>query len=1269
MKLIGAMISLFILQGFLSSSVFADDENYTYSYDNGTVFYSFFGQAQISPVRGYYLDEYTTISSITLAGSSHFTRPNPLPNDDCAIAGAMAGTCEVYVQYQVPFDPNGGPTTFETAAIAVKTVELDDDGSKITTTTIDTLHGEAIAGSGPVSTPTPIPPQQSPTPTPTPDSTPTPVASPTPQDSKDSCKVPTSSSINMDSRALSETIPMVGVPFTLQYSSDRFTPSSNVNMRSLGLGGWSPSILHRYDVANHILYFGDGNFKNAQAIQYKDGTVYLPNSSVTEVYFFDTLGNHLTTKDALTGVTKVSFTYDSTGRIYNITDTFGNVTQIRYGDSLVGIKGPYGQMTSVHLDSNGFISSVTNPNSETYNVVHSATGQMTSFQKPGRNPSTVTYDSSGRVIKDLGAGGDFISLLASINAQGVQTVISTTAVGRQTVYQTSANASGSIHQVTRPTGETTKSSSLLTSTSSTSSSGTVSSSTLADDPRFGSLAPYKDSSVFQISAAGIKLQTQTSIQASLANSNDPFSIQKITKSVTLQNDQLRKSTSIFDANSRTMFRTSSEGRTQRALLDSNGQITELQISSLNPARLTLDSMGRTTNIAQGFNSQRFVYDSSGNVKQSIDSLGRANSFSYDKAGRVVKQTSPSGASSSFTYDAAGNVTSITPPGRQAHTFTTNALELVASYLPPSVNSKITGATIYSYNLDKQLTAVAKPDGSQMQYRYDTASGLLSSISTVSGNQNYIYQSQSSLLTSETSIDGIMTSYSYAGPVPVAITNSGAVTSKFSSSYNADGSINKIDVQGASGASISHAYTYDKDGLVTQVNSLSVSRNGYGAIKSDSIGIVKETLAYDLNGATASRQMTDGKWPLFTAKYTRDTVGRLTDVNLGAFGFAELFANHFDYDSDGRLVKVSNGRNVRREYAYDSNGNRIQKKENGRILTAKYDEQDRLIQYGNNEYTYDANGQRISKIEHDFDCNHRDFKSNRDHTRTTTYSYDAFGNLKAVGLPNGTKISYVLDARGRRIGKMVSGKIVQGFVYSNQTQVIAMLDGKGQISQSFDYASKSNSPDVATIGTKIYRVVSDQVGTPRLIVDSKTGQIVEASFSDEFGNDPVNFGKSKIPFGFAGGISDSDTHLVHFGAREYDPEIGRWISKDPIGFAGGESNLYSYVSQDPINLIDPNGKSITFGILVCSSLTAGTTVVNAATAALEYIRINMEYNRTLEAIENSGKDECQIQIDITALNNRYEAQLNELHQSTVSPNGPLTAIEILGCLAAVLAPTP
>ena len=62
----------------------------------------------------------------------------------------------------------------------------------------------------------------------------------------------------------------------------------------------------------------------------------------------------------------------------------------------------------------------------------------------------------------------------------------------------------------------------------------------------------------------------------------------------------------------------------------------------------------------------------------------------------------------------------------------------------------------------------------------------------------------------------------------------------------------------------------------------------------------------------------------------------------------------------------------------------------------------------------------------------------------------------------------------------------------------------------------------------------------------------------------------LPFGFAGGLYDADTKLTRFGYRDYDAYTGKWTAKDPIGFSGGDSNLYGYVLGDPVGFVDPMG---------------------------------------------------------------------------------------------------
>ena len=108
------------------------------------------------------------------------------------------------------------------------------------------------------------------------------------------------------------------------------------------------------------------------------------------------------------------------------------------------------------------------------------------------------------------------------------------------------------------------------------------------------------------------------------------------------------------------------------------------------------------------------------------------------------------------------------------------------------------------------------------------------------------------------------------------------------------------------------------------------------------------------------------------------------------------------------------------------------------------------------------------------------------------------------------------------------------------------------------------------GSATYRIITDHVGSPRLVVDVLSGDIAQRLDYDEFGNILTDSNPGFQPFGFAGGIYDSETKLTRFGARDYDASIGRWTAKDPIGFSAGRSNLYVYTANDPINRVDPTG---------------------------------------------------------------------------------------------------
>jgi RHS repeat-associated protein len=263
-----------------------------------------------------------------------------------------------------------------------------------------------------------------------------------------------------------------------------------------------------------------------------------------------------------------------------------------------------------------------------------------------------------------------------------------------------------------------------------------------------------------------------------------------------------------------------------------------------------------------------------------------------------------------------------------------------------------------------------------------------------------------------------------------------------------------------------------------------------------------------------------------------------------------------YDAAGRLSQTNQNGSLWASYSYDANGNRLAKTTSSQTIPASYDAQDRMLSYGNNTYSYSANGELLAK-------------TNTATGEVTSYTYDVLGNLKKVVLPDSTLIEYVVDGRNRRVGKKVNGTLQRAWLYDGQLRPVAELDGAGNLTARFVYATHINVPDYVIKGATTYRVITDQLGSLRFVIDASTGVVAQRMDYDDWGNVLANTNPDFTPFGFAGGLYDYQTKLVRFGARDYDAESGRWTSKDPIGLAGNLS-VYSYANNIPTNLLDPSG---------------------------------------------------------------------------------------------------
>jgi RHS repeat-associated protein len=389
--------------------------------------------------------------------------------------------------------------------------------------------------------------------------------------------------------------------------------------------------------------------------------------------------------------------------------------------------------------------------------------------------------------------------------------------------------------------------------------------------------------------------------------------------------------------------------------------------------------------------------------------------------------------------------------------------------------------------------------------------------------------------------------------------------------------------------------YDNDGLVTSVatpaGSMSLIYDSAAPrLQTTTLGSVTDARTYDQFGQVATYTAKFGTTVLDDVSYVRDNLGRIQQKTETIQGTTKV--TQYGYDQDGRLITVAENGATVRQYTYDDNGNRTRfdDVQHSTSTTGTYDAQDRLLTYGTLTYTYTRDGALHTKTD----------SSNG---QTTTYTYDPLGNLTHVALPDGRAIDYVIDGMGRRVGKKINGVLQKQWLYADDLRVVAELDGSGNVVSRFVWADGTGANErivrsiLARLGLRlpkllerlrdvdsrkplhapayvvqnsgVYRVISDHLGTARLLLNVTNGTSVERLDLDEWGQVTNDTSPGFTPFGLAAGQADADTGFVRFGARDYDAMLGRWTTKDPIMTRGGE-NLYDYVRGDPVNFVDPSG---------------------------------------------------------------------------------------------------
>jgi len=235
------------------------------------------------------------------------------------------------------------------------------------------------------------------------------------------------------------------------------------------------------------------------------------------------------------------------------------------------------------------------------------------------------------------------------------------------------------------------------------------------------------------------------------------------------------------------------------------------------------------------------------------------------------------------------------------------------------------------------------------------------------------------------------------------------------------------------------------------------------------------------------------------------------------------------------------------YSYDAVGNRT-----ASHLSASYSYQpfNKLTSTANAAYVYDNNGNLTSKT---------------DGSGTTTFSYDEENRLKQVTLPVGLTVSYAYDGLGRRIQRTTSAGANERSVYDGSDALIDLNADWSVATTYFNDRGIDNHLRQTNSTTGVSHFLADHLGSTAALTD-QAGNVVEQESYDSFGNSP---GSAKTRYGYTGRERDPGTGLLYYRARFYDPQLGRFVSEDPIGLGGG-IDQFAYVGNNPQNAKDPFG---------------------------------------------------------------------------------------------------
>jgi RHS repeat-associated protein len=683
----------------------------------------------------------------------------------------------------------------------------------------------------------------------------------------------------------------------------------------------------------------------------------------------------------------------------------------------------------------------------------------------------------------------------------------------------------------------------------------------------------------------------------------------------------------------TSVQTSYNGRATQVSDEGNGTKSVARISQV-------DGLGRLASVCE-VSSTALTNGSGGSPTscgQDISATGFLTTYQYDVLDNLIQVNQGSLNPRKFVYDSLSRLTSSTNPEANTVPGTTTVVPTTYSYdadgnviqrIAPAPNQQGTATVTTTYTPDvlNRLTSRSYNDGRTPvgDYFYDQCSACSGTITNGIGR-----------LVHESNQVNAASTYAY-DPMGRIVQRSGCIP------LNCNDAANVIIT------------THDYLGDITSVtNSLGVTLS------------YKYNAAAELTTVTSSLNDSSHPGPLFSGPYYNETA--LTSVTLGN-GLNETRA----YDDRLRPVSVTDGSvySVGTGYGPDGDVLAANDSTNGN-WTYTYDDFNRLLSATNSAknlaytYGYDRYGNRWQQYLRDactagtsfcitFDNNNRvnngslvyDTPGNVIQDSMHRYYYDADNNLIQVDGPLGTcsTACYTYFPDGKRVEKNTAG-VRLDYLYDTEGHEITEVNSSLGWNRTEVYAGDRHLATYSGGATgTTYFTHADWLGTERART-TVTGSLCETVISLAFGDGMSTSGScgDPTPMHFTGKERDNESGLDNFGKRYHASTMGRFMTPDPVKITPGrmanpqQLNLYSYVANNPLRFVDPDGETLQISGNVDEAQKQLCVLIGGDCSRISYNGDTHTITVNLTGIDLSQNEGASLLNDVVGSKNDYSLDL-------------------------------